>query len=170
MEFGVAGGVSLQRIANMLPGRTVYGFDWFQGLPEDWATDDGSVHNYRGTFACKVPQHLPSNVELVIGLFQDTLPQFLQMHSERAAFVHFDCDLYSSTKFVLSALRDRLPGAIVAFDEFRGERAYEQHEGRAWREFVAANELYVEELPDLQLWVKGATFRIGAKGDQPWPR
>lgn len=35
-EFGVFRGSTLRRIAEALPGRTVFGFDSFEGFPEDW--------------------------------------------------------------------------------------------------------------------------------------
>jgi hypothetical protein len=159
MEFGVAGGNTLRQIAMSAQERTVYGFDWFKGLPEDWMSDNGDIHNPRGQFACDVPRDLPSNVELVVGLFQDTLPEFLARHRDPAAFVHIDCDLYSSTKFVLGALRERLQGTVIVFDEFYHMPVYEQHEGRAWREFIAETGYVVEELG--QPHSKGAAFKIG---------
>ena len=59
------------------------------------------------------------NAILVHGLFQDTLDGFLQGHTEPVAFVHFDADLDSSTKYVLDRIADRLmDGTIFVFDEF----------------------------------------------------
>jgi hypothetical protein len=37
LEFGVAGGYSITRIAHAVKGRPVHGFDSFEGLPENWS-------------------------------------------------------------------------------------------------------------------------------------
>ena len=50
--------------------------------------------------------------------------------------MHIDSDLYSSAKFVLSSLHDRLEGAVVVFDEIYGTPWCEAHEGRAFVEFL----------------------------------
>ena len=53
------------------------------------------------------------------------------------AFLHVDCDLYSSTKTVLSFLADRLkPGAVIVFDEYFSYVGWENHEHAAFDEFV----------------------------------
>jgi hypothetical protein len=58
------------------------------------------------------------NAELVIGLFQNTLVDFLETHTEPMAFVHIDCDVYSAASFVLETIEKRFqPGTILAFDE-----------------------------------------------------
>jgi hypothetical protein len=159
MEFGVATGSSITGIAGELPHRAVYGFDSFEGLPEDWVDYTGNVHNAKGTYAAPVPS-LAANVELVIGLFQDTLPVFLARHPEPAAFVHIDCDLYSSTRFVLAALRNRMRETVVVFDEFCGLLAYEANEGRAWREFINDGDVKFEKLGEQHS--RGAAFKVTA--------
>ena len=136
LEFGVAGGATTRNIATLNPTRKVYGFDSFKGLPEEW---NGMVV---GQFACELPKDFPSNVELVIGTFQDTLPIFLGCHSnEPISSIHIDCDLYSSTKFVLDTLKDKVQnGLIILFDEIVGSKAayptWEEHEYRAFDEFI----------------------------------
>ena len=132
MEFGVATGSSIIRIANQFPNRPVYGFDSFEGLPEDWR------NNYKkGHFKCEPPENLPSNVHLVIGLFQDVLEKFLKDHPDPIAFIHMDADLYSSTAYVLNAIKNQLKdGTIIAFDEFCGYDGYEEGEYKAFQEFL----------------------------------
>jgi hypothetical protein len=114
-EFGVGAGHSLGIIAAK---RFCYGFDSFTGLPEDWRAGYP-----KGKFACDPPT-IP-NTELVVGLFADTLPKWLAAHPDPIAFVHVDCDLYSSTKTVLTHIGPRLrPGSIIVFDEyFNGDHA-----------------------------------------------
>jgi len=77
LEFGVGSGETLNQIARLLPDRTVFGFDWFRGLPENW----GSVT--QGAFSTEgvVPEH-QSNCEIIIGLVQHTFDAFLESHGE----------------------------------------------------------------------------------------
>jgi len=161
LEFGVASGSSINFIAKQLPDRLVYGFDSFEGLPEDWRWTEG-LHQPKGTFACRVPANLLPNVHIVKGLFQDTLPRFMEWarSSERIAFVHIDCDLYSSTKYVLDMLgKDGwLDGAIVVFDELCNIPAYDEHEGRALAEFADRREYYIDNLG--QQHGQGGAFRF----------
>jgi hypothetical protein len=100
LEFGVGDGASLRCIAryNMM----VVGYDSFQGLPEDWRPGFEE-----GAFACEPPTDLPKNVQLVTGLFEDTLPQFdIEDLGAPVNLLHIDCDLYSSTKTVLDRCRN----------------------------------------------------------------
>jgi hypothetical protein len=137
LEFGVASGASLRAIANAVAPRTVYGFDWFQGLPEPWDLMNGHIHEPTGAFAHPMPE-VPSNAIIVNGLFQDTLEGFLHEHKEPIAFIHFDADLYSSTKYILDRISDRLlDGTIFVFDEFDGFKAHDEHEARAFYEFLS---------------------------------
>ena len=124
LEFGVAGGVTLNLIAQQVP---VVGFDSFTGLPEAWRPRFG-----KGKFACQPPE-VP-NAELVIGLFEDTLPAWVATNPDtRVTLVHIDCDLYSSTRTILTHL-PLTPGTVVVFDEHHGYPGWEQHEARAWAE------------------------------------
>jgi predicted O-methyltransferase YrrM len=129
LEFGVGGGESTSLIAAHMP---VIGFDSFKGLPEDWR--DGFP---AGMFAQDTIPHIP-NAELIVGLFEDTLPTFDP--PDHVGLVHIDCDLYSSTKTVLDHIRLD-PGTIVVFDEWHGFDGCEDHEQRAWREFVAHSDI-----------------------------
>lgn len=135
LEFGVEKGASLKQIA-AATSRPVHGFDSFQGLPEDWT----GTFERRGKFSTqgRIPA-VPSHVTLHTGLFEETLPQFKSEHAGPVAFAHMDCDLYSSTRSVLWALADRFrPGSILVFDEYFNYPNWQQHEFRAFQEFVAA--------------------------------
>ena len=71
------------------------------------------------------------------GLFEDTLHGFLAENDEPIAFLHLDADLYSSTKTVLELTGDRLAAdAVVVLDEFFNHPGWQQHEFRAWDEFI----------------------------------
>ncbi|MDV6209724.1 TylF/MycF/NovP-related O-methyltransferase [Rhodococcus erythropolis] len=143
LEFGVASGTTLRIVAEAFTERegTVAGFDVFSGLPETWRTGFPV-----GEFAQESIPEVPG-AQLVPGLFEDTLPSFLNDESDPVAFLHLDADLYSSTKTVLDLLGDRLvPGSIVVFDEFFNYPGWQQHEYRAWTEFVTRTGISFEYL------------------------
>lgn len=132
LEFGVHKGDSLVVLSSFTESK-FYGFDSFEGLPEDWrAPGDKSI------FACDVPRHVESDkVELVQGWFNDTLPKFVEEHSGPVSFIHIDCDLYSSTKCIFDNLKDRISsGTVLLFDEIFGYPGYEEHELKAFEEFL----------------------------------
>ena len=131
LEFGVFQGRSLEVIAEGRGRRDVYGFDSFQGLPEDYRP-----HVRTGAFATnRLPE--VAGAELVVGWFQDTLPGFLAAHPGPVHLLHVDGDLYSSAVTVLEHVGPRLvPGSVVVFDEFFNFPGWEQHEYRAWREHL----------------------------------
>ncbi len=136
LEFGVYHGRSLNILARTEASRTIHwhGFDSFNGLPEDW-----SAKEIAGSYSTGGQQpEVPDNVTLHSGWFSDTLPGFAAESSDtRLAFMHIDCDLYSSTRTVLETLKDRCrPGTVIQFDELIGYPGYAQHEWRAWQEFL----------------------------------
>ena len=132
-EFGVARGDSI-RLLGKLTNATVHGFDSFLGLPEDWS---GATEK-RGTFAGR-PRRLPGNVNIHAGLFADTLPVFLQEHEQPIRFMHVDCDLYSSTRTVFELLGVRIvPGTVIVFDEYFNYPNWQEHEYKAFQEYIRA--------------------------------
>lgn len=137
LEFGVCSGRTINLISKCT-NNTVYGFDSFYGLPEDWGN-----HQKKGSYTRD--GNLPSvneNVELVVGLFEDTLDSFLKKHKGPVSYLHLDADLYSSTKFVLDKIRDRIvPGTVISFDEIYNYPEYADHEIRAWVEFCNENKV-----------------------------
>lgn len=139
LEFGVYRGESLRKIVEARADKQVYGFDSFQGLPEFWLPD-----HQAGRFGPDDPagvQGAPDvpGAEFVVGWFDETLPGFMETHPGPIAFLHVDCDLYSSTKTVLEHCGPRLrPGSIVVFDEYFNYPSWQDHEFRAWQEYVDA--------------------------------
>lgn len=130
MEFGVHNGGTIKKIAAATT-QIIYGFDSFEGLPEAWYICP------KGEFACDVPE-VPNNVILIKGWFEDTLPDFVEKHKhEKIAFIHIDCDLYSSTKCVFDNFKNMFGnGTIICFDELINYEGYENHEWKAWNEFL----------------------------------
>lgn len=119
LEFGVAGGDSLRAWgrSNSAPGSRFYGFDWFQGLPENWQHDTPA-----GTFSTegKLPHITDERIQLIVGKFQETLTDFSAVFERKGRLVlHLDADLYSSTLFALMHMDRHLQqGDVLLFDEF----------------------------------------------------
>jgi predicted O-methyltransferase YrrM len=132
LEFGVFSGRTINALAEYLPDSKMWGFDSFEGLPETWRND-----YTKGTFKVDKLPDVRSNVNLIEGWFDDTLPKFLEQNKGQVGFLHVDCDLYSSTKTVLSLLRDRFKnGSVIVFDEYFNYPGWEQHEYKAFAEFI----------------------------------
>lgn len=140
-EFGVFEGVSINYFAKKLEYKNIriYGFDSFEGLKEPWYGTDAAISAFdRGG---ELPDVL-SNVELVAGWFDHTLPAFLAAHQEKVSFLHMDADTYESTHLVLDLLKDRIgQGTVIVFDEYLGFPNWQNGEFRAWQEFVAAQRI-----------------------------
>lgn len=137
MEFGVYKGDSLNHIAKRVSGldggALIFGFDSFQGLPQDWWSNLPE-----GSFRVDELPSVESNVRLVKGWFDETLPKFVEDRvGQKASFVHVDCDLYSSARTVLSLLRKLdLNGAVLVFDEYFNYPGWQNHEFKAFQEYV----------------------------------
>lgn len=135
LEFGVYTGGTIRFIARRSKGRTIHGFDSFEGLPEQWSGFNlgGKTFDVGG----RLPR-VPRNVVLHRGAFETSLPQWLAAHPGPVAFIHLDCDIYSSTRTVFDFLAPRLvPGSVILFDEYFNYPNWEKHEFKAFQEFVA---------------------------------
>lgn len=135
LEFGVFKGGTIRFIARRIGNRLIHGFDSFEGLPTPWTGFN------LGTRAFDMKRRLPrvpGNVRLHQGWFEDTLPEWVKSNPGPIAFIHVDCDLYSSTRTILTQLGDRLvPGTVILFDEYFNYPNWEVHEFKAFQEFVA---------------------------------
>jgi hypothetical protein len=140
-EFGVHSGSTINFIASRVKG-PVYGFDSFEGLPEDWRPGVEKGH-----FKMAALPKVRETVQLVKGWFNESLPKFLTEHQGPCAFVHVDCDLYSSTKTIFELMFDRIvPGTVLVFDEFFNYPRWRQGEFLAFQELLQAGALQSEYL------------------------
>ncbi len=134
-EFGVFKGESINYLAGCLPTTEIYGFDSFEGLPEDWRPEVKAGH-----FKVQQLPVVKSNVRLIKGWFDKTVPVFLEQHPEPVSYLHIDSDLYSSAKTILDLFAPRIkPGTVIIFDEFFNYPGWKQGEYLAFEEFVAAH-------------------------------
>jgi hypothetical protein len=126
-EFGVYQGYTLNYIQSNTT-QTIHGFDSFKGLPEFWI--DGFDKK-----AFELPQtpQFSENVQIHEGYYEDSLPTFLATHKEAFAFLHIDCDLYSSTKTIFDLCKERIvPGTVISFDEYFNYPGWQNGEYKAF--------------------------------------
>lgn len=164
LEFGVWTARTTNLIAEMLPNDTVYGFDSFEGLPEDWAIYkrelDGSepIKHKKGHFTSNGLPKVRENVQLIKGFFDASLNPWLEKNPQvnPIKFLHVDSDLYSSAKFVLTTLNEYIiPGTIIVFDELypfkrKGYDTWPEHEYKAIFEWISENNRVFEPLSHSQ--------------------
>jgi hypothetical protein len=141
LEFGVFKGASINQFAQILSRykKSMYGFDSFYGLDEDWFGTSDS----KGTFSLDgAPPKVANNVELIVGKVQETLPVFLKENSEKKInFVHLDLDTYSVTKAVLQNIKPYLnKGCVLLFDELYNYSGWRVGEYRALMEIFEEKE------------------------------
>ena len=139
VEFGVAAGDGIRLIARIIESadREITGFDSFEGLKEDWTGHH--LGRIEGAFSQDgVLPKVPANAHLVKGWVEDTLPGYLKDTGKTPfAFLHFDMDTYSPTKFALAAVKKRLKkGTVLLFDELYGYPGWREHEYRALSEVL----------------------------------
>ena len=119
LEFGVFEGDSIRQwcALNANANSRFFGFDSFEGLPEDWHSG-----KRKGAFSTdgRIPQIADHRVSFVAGWFQKTLRGFMASYHPRSQIViHIDCDLYSSTLYCLTTLDPVItPGTLLVFDDF----------------------------------------------------
>ncbi len=163
LELGVYKAASLVRwltfraLLEADASRRVWGFDAFGPFPagdvggasdrafirrfEEAGGDGLSIHEVSAYLAAKGF----TNVELVPGDVQETLPKVLEQRPElRVALLHLDLDVYEPTALALGLLVDRMvPGGLIVIDD------YGQVEGatRAVDELCRDRGLSLEKLP-----------------------
>jgi hypothetical protein len=118
LEFGVCEAHSFRWWVKNCnhPGSRFYGFDTFEGLPEQWGAFA------KGDMIAGIPIIDDSRVKFEKGLFQETVPPFLanqHLTKGNRKILHLDADLFTSTLYALTSLAPYLKkGDILIFDEF----------------------------------------------------
>jgi hypothetical protein len=76
-----------------------------------------------------------------------SLPPWLSEHPGPIAFMHIDCDLYSSTKTIFDLVDERIQaGTIILFDEYFNYTNWRRHEYKAFQEYVGQKGVTYEYL------------------------
>lgn len=131
LEFGVAQAHSFKWWSSTCNNKECrfYGFDTFEGLPENWGTFN------KGDMIAGIPSLNDNRCGFIKGLFQETLIPFLrktELNNGKRKIIHMDADLFSSTIFTLTTLTPYLnAGDILIFDEFN----VPNHEFQAFKIF-----------------------------------
>ena len=150
-EFGVFRGESFKYLINTF--KKGYGFDTFEGLPEDWHTEK------QGSFSAEGIIPKIDGGTFIKGKFEDTLSTFFSKPRPMASIINFDADLYSSTVCALNYSKPIIDkDTILIFDEFIVHENWEQDEYRAFNEFCSKNNLTYEVLA-----VSYSTFQTAVK-------
>ncbi|WP_417431548.1 TylF/MycF/NovP-related O-methyltransferase [Kiloniella sp.] len=169
MEFGVYKGDTLNHLATNHPAETFWGFDSFCGLPEKWyLSHDKKNVVPKNWFALDELPKTAENVKLAPGWFDDALPSWLEKNEGPVSFAHMDCNLYSSTKTVLTHLDARIvTGTILVFDELQHweklshEYAYETWQEGEWKALSEWVHEYNRNITPLSRTKHGqAAFRV----------
>ncbi len=140
LEFGVATGQSFRWFMNENKDKDsrFYGFDTFDGLPEDWGPyKKGAFSNLN-----KIPEITDARGKFYQGLFQQTVPVFLQgLDKSKRNVLMMDADLYSATLYALASVAPYLKkGDIIFFDEF----GVPTHEFKAFMDFTQSYYINLE--------------------------
>lgn len=163
--------------------RQLHLFDSFDGLPEYTSPVDAGSWDIAGRnvwadrmrfsddFVAQlgepVHEHIRSRLSDVLpaerifvyrGFFADTLKNDLHL---KAALLHVDCDLYQSTREVLTRLYEMdvlQDGMVILFDDYNCFRASPNYgERRAFREFLEEQDRYTAS-PFFTYGFNGAAF------------
>ena len=156
IEMGVCSGNGLMSLIHchnilqpMYRYREFYGFDTFEGFPSVHENDIADVKWEVGDFCNNgydrlnniISIHnsyyyLPTNVKLVKGDVNETLPKFLNENKHIiVSLLYLDLDIYEPTKTCLKYLLPKMAkGSIVAFDELN------------WKSFPGETIAALEEL------------------------
>ncbi len=156
LEFGVWKGASLGEWLKLNTDQAsrFYGFDSFEGLPEEW--DHAFGKTKKGAFALNgnLPVIADPRVTLIKGWFQNTLRQFLNDHElAHPIVIHNDSDLHSSTQYTLSTLDPYLrAGDVIIFDEYSSP----SNEYLAWEQYRRAFMRQAECIGMSDQWTQAA--------------
>ena len=151
-EFGVWRGAAFRYLIKTF--KNGYGFDTFEGLPEDWHNEKSGTYSSDGN----VPKI--KGGKFIVGKFEDTLPSFFAKKRPVASIINFDADLYSSTICALNFAKPVIDQhTILIFDEFIMNENWEQDEYRALEEFCDENN-YNYEVLAISFFTKQVAVRI----------
>jgi O-methyltransferase len=145
LEFGTYKGFTAHVIAKLMKqcglSSHLWLYDSFEGFPEienlsdkqcylnkkgDWVAGGMSLpKDFERYISDSLQKVIPSeSFTIVKGFFEETMDKFLS--GEKAVLVHLDCDLYSSSEYVLNKLLEKKllqDGTLLFCDDYNGNRA-----------------------------------------------
>lgn len=146
----------------------LWAFDSFEGLPPGVDSADAHPEWQQGKMATSIDAFVGlcadagisgQDCTVIPGFYSESLTRSEALYPSKVALAFVDCDLYSSTKEVLSFLEPRLePGVIIAFDDyFCWTRSGPSGEQRAFEEFLGDLKTWRAE-PYVQFGWHGQSF------------
>ena len=154
-EFGVWRGEAFKYLIKSF--KKGYGFDTFEGLPEDWHNEKAGTYSSDGN----IPKI--KGGEFIVGKFQDTLPDFFAKERPKASIINFDADLHSSTICALNHAKPVIDKyTILIFDEFIMNENWEEDEYKALEEFCANNN-YTYEVLAISFFTKQVSKQVAVE-------
>lgn len=187
LEFGVLAGftarICCETMRDLLQLRRAYLFDSFDGLPDYHSPVDAGSYDVAGRnvwadrmrfpdayvaeLGEPIHEHVarglrevvsPDRVAIRKGFYSDTLREPV---GTKAAVVHVDCDLYQSTREVLTRLYETdvfQDGCVLLFDDFNCFKASPYYgERRAFAEFLREQDRF-EASPWFTYGFNGAAY------------
>lgn len=148
-EFGVFAGDSFTQWmqVNQHPESRFFGFDSFEGLPEDWH----SGNKCKGHFSTNgtTPEICDPRGSFIKGFFNQSMRPFLETYEPQNRLVmHIDADLCSSSLYALMTMDPFIKrGTLIVFDdfgpadEFAALYHYSKSCSREWKVVAARKDL-----------------------------
>lgn len=145
--------------------RVVWGYDSFEGLPEDnfhqkkakrkthqlikkgWKQPDWVLDLEKTRKQLLLSGYPDANLKLIKGFFEKSL--FEPNLPKQISYLHLDCDLYSSYKVCLNRLFNKVSaGGIIIFDEYKYGPDLDRWPGAAIAidEFFKENNLNISDI------------------------
>lgn len=160
LEFGVFKGRTINHIARHFKSDTIYGFDSFEGLPENWQFSKTIVRNKNRFRVHHLPE-VKDNVQLIKGWFKDTIDEWLTTPRQNIKLLHIDSDLYSSCKTVLTKLNKLIvPNTVIVFDELLEGNNYSNWQEHEWK---ALNEWRLEYNREIEVISRTERYQAAIK-------
>jgi hypothetical protein len=165
IKFGVYSGHKVNFLAALNPKKIIYAFDTLKGIGEDWRPNFP-----KGTFSYinknQLPMVLP-NVNLITGSYDETTKLFVKnlkksmklsftdvedknvLDEKKGVFSIFyvDTKTYINTKVIFKNLGEYInKGTIIVLNEYFNYPGWQNHEFKAFQEFVSERNLDYEYL------------------------
>ena len=136
LEFGVFRGYCINFISNILKNHQCFGFDSFEGFRSVKKSSYWSL--YQPAFSGQEPPKVNSNVKLIKGYVENTLPEFLSNNVQgiEVFFVHCDMDIYEPARVLLDWIATSDKKFFLMFDELINYNEFHLHEYRAFLETI----------------------------------
>jgi len=120
IEVGLFRGGSFAMLCEVNPSKHVYGFDTFEGLPQQSPEDNKHVKGEFSNTSKEIVENLVkefNNYTIQKGRFPQDLK--ISFNEKKFSFVHIDVDLYQEHINILNFIYDKVSnGGRIVFDDY----------------------------------------------------